>query len=180
MQEPVDLSWMRSRISVAQCTQWLYCIICSPTSRTQPLVRGVCSGWGRRGAGSMTSTSPLLRPASTPSGASRLSSTAPAKIDLRYSFGALDGVLHVEEIPPIPRMPFRLDEAINRESSSSFDGHSISRIVDMKEPTLLQGSDSLRTVEGPQDDVLIDSPRALRNASSMGSRPSDGQLNADF
>jgi serine/arginine repetitive matrix protein 2 len=70
-----------------------------------------------------------------------------------------------------------------QESSqgSSFDSYSASRIVDAKEPMLLPGSDSLASVEDCHEIIVdVDSPRRLRDVSSMGSQPSDGQLNTDF
>jgi len=70
-----------------------------------------------------------------------------------------------------------------QESSqgSSFDSYSASQIVDAKEPTLLPGSDSLISVEDCHKIIVdVDSPCHLRDMSSMGSRPSDGQFNTDF
>jgi serine/arginine repetitive matrix protein 2 len=111
----------------------------------------------------------------------------PAKIDLRYGFGM--GFSNVE-VPPMPKVSERVEdlgkgngESLEEKSSESMelDAFSMSRIVDMKEPTLLLGSDSLG---GGEEDFLLEqdsSPRlSKKSKSSMGSRPSDGQLNTEF
>ncbi|KAJ6514305.1 hypothetical protein C8R47DRAFT_962300 [Mycena vitilis] len=121
----------------------------------------------------------------------------PAKLDLR-------GLLCVEVPPPMPPIPvtlkqdtsgsstasseqsssgFQVPQSVSRlvdmkqptmgnssEEDSSEDVHmfSVSRIVDLKEPTLLPGSDSLAS-----DDSLLP-PRPF------AAGPSDGQLNVKF
>lgn len=88
----------------------------------------------------------------------------PAKVDLRYDFGAhlKDGMLHVE-VPPVPKIPVELNTALFAEDSSygssGFDSlqGSRSRIVDMKEPTMLQSTRTeqiFETGSGSQFDVF--------------------------
>ncbi|KAJ6619274.1 hypothetical protein B0H10DRAFT_2216971 [Mycena sp. CBHHK59/15] len=123
----------------------------------------------------------------------------PAKIDLR-------NLLCVDVPPPMPSIPVDFKQTVTSDSSTSssdqsssvysvpqsvsrlvdiqqptmmmssdgdtsggMDPYSASRIVDIKEPTLLPGSDSL----GSSDDSL-GPPLNLRNG------PSDGQLNVGF
>jgi hypothetical protein len=57
------------------------------------------------------------------------------------------------------------------------------QIVDVKEPTLLPGSDSLASCDETHEVVLdsdVSFSRSLATSSSSGSRPSDGQLNKAF
>ncbi|KAJ7126033.1 hypothetical protein C8R44DRAFT_733950 [Mycena epipterygia] len=127
----------------------------------------------------------------------------PAKIDLR-------GLLRVDVPPPMPTLPIALAQDTSGSSTSSseqtsssgsqdyfvpqsvsrlvdvkeptmalssdgdkstvdLDVYSASRIVDLKEPTLLPGSDSLGS-----DDSLAAPPRPF------AAGPSDGQLNVKF
>ena len=116
----------------------------------------------------------------------------PAKIDLRYGFS--DAFLKVE-VPPVPKIPapetttvvnnHPAQEESKEGSDSEFqpDLSSMSRIVDMKEPTLLAGSDSLGTDESHSITSFLDqdsSPKLSKIASSVGSKHSDGQLNTEF
>lgn len=72
--------------------------------------------------------------------------------------------------------------------SNNSNSASISRILDMKEPTLLQGSDSLASDDGHSSGCGlasgdVEDQRRLRDApssSSKGSIPSPGQLNKGF
>ncbi|KAG5732016.1 hypothetical protein E4T56_gene18279 [Termitomyces sp. T112] len=130
----------------------------------------------------------------------------PAKVDLRYAF---PGSLLDLEVPPVPKLPAHLVKNGVGESSqegsdersadmgptssrasmaesdekSHFDLFSGSQIMDVKEPTLLQGSDSLASNDETHDIVMSDaSPlisRSLKPVPSF-SRPSDGQLNKAF
>jgi serine/arginine repetitive matrix protein 2 len=78
----------------------------------------------------------------------------PAKVDLRYDFGAhlKGGMLHVE-VPPVPKIPVELSTALSTDDSSygssGFDSlqGSRSRIIDMKEPTMLQSTRAEQTFE---------------------------------
>ncbi|KAF8839757.1 hypothetical protein BDN67DRAFT_736710 [Paxillus ammoniavirescens] len=109
----------------------------------------------------------------------------PAKIDLRYDIGDFLSA----EVPPVPKLPTLKDEL------SRVDGNSFSLPLDYEsrelsatgfpidvnaEPSLLPGTDSFAT--NTSDDELLElvAPRVLRNATSVGSRPSDGQLNRHF
>lgn len=104
----------------------------------------------------------------------------PAKVDLRYDF---------EDLPPIPKLNTLQDE-LSRVGESSFN-HPIdyeSRELSPRgfpidvnaEPSLLPGTDSFATTESDEELLDIIAPESLRNAPSVASRPSDGQLNRDF
>jgi len=76
------------------------------------------------------------------------------------------------------------EDALSQESktNSRFDMFSTSRIVDMKEPTLLQGSDSINSTTETHDilfsgDAISSSVELVR---STASKTSDGQLNDSF
>ncbi|KAF8429851.1 hypothetical protein L210DRAFT_3652038 [Boletus edulis BED1] len=104
----------------------------------------------------------------------------PAKIDLCYDF---------EDLPPVPKLPMLQDEL-------SWAGeHSFSLPIDYEscellpsgfpinvnvEPSLLPGSDCFATTAS--DEALLDvmAPQVLRNAMTVASQPSNGQLNCDF
>ncbi|KAF8867965.1 hypothetical protein CPB84DRAFT_1810241 [Gymnopilus junonius] len=62
----------------------------------------------------------------------------------------------------------------NSQSQSRFDMFSASRIVDVKEPTIMQGADSLES-NGDEQNILKPSL-----AASTSSRTSDGELNTSF
>ena len=78
----------------------------------------------------------------------------PAKVDLRYDFGAhlKDGMLHVE-VPPVPKIPVELSTVVSTDDSSygssGFDSlqGSRSRIIDVKEPKMLQSTCAEQTFE---------------------------------
>ncbi|KAF8964978.1 hypothetical protein BDZ97DRAFT_2075008 [Flammula alnicola] len=70
-----------------------------------------------------------------------------------------------------------------QDSKSRFDMFSASRIVDIKEPTMLQGSDSLSSssTNETEDSLFnqISSP-GLQPSPAASNHPSDGQLNMSF
>lgn len=104
----------------------------------------------------------------------------PAHVDLRNDF---------DDLPPIPKLNTLQDE-LSRAGESSFnlpidyDSRQLSPRgfpIDVNaEPSLFPGSDSFAAPAS--DDELLDfiAPDVLRNAPSVTSRPSDGQLNRDF
>jgi len=104
----------------------------------------------------------------------------PAKVDLQYDFG---------DLPPIPKLPSLQDE-LSRACESSFNLpiDYVSRELSPKgfpidvnaEPTLLPGSDSFATTVSDEEVLDIIAPKVLRNATSVASRPSEGELNRDF
>lgn len=124
----------------------------------------------------------------------------PAKIDLRYDFED-QGLLQVD-VPPLPSLPLPLmvgsssgtDSSLSMEVSDSsvssqearYGGSSqtasssaefpVSRLLDVKELTLLPGSDSISSADS--DDLLP--PKVRKFSSSTSSRPSDGELNQAF
>jgi serine/arginine repetitive matrix protein 2 len=71
-------------------------------------------------------------------------------------------------------------ESVESGSRSKFELYSESQIVDMKEPTLLPGSDSLASSDATHDIVLGVDDSVSASRSSSGSQPSDGQLNKAF
>ncbi|KAH0838886.1 hypothetical protein J3R83DRAFT_7313 [Lanmaoa asiatica] len=104
----------------------------------------------------------------------------PAKVDLRYDF---------EDLPPIPKLNTLQDE-LSRVGENSFnlpidyESRELSPRgfpIDVNtEPTLLPGSDSFATTTSDEELLNIIAPGILRNAPSVASKPSDGQLNRDF
>ena len=106
----------------------------------------------------------------------------PAKIDLRYGFG---DSLEVE-IPPVPKAPTPPMEMVTEEPSTSIDASAdnFSLPVDTRriEPTMLAGSDSLAVSEDSRDEFFPPPPHCelKTSMSSVGSRPSNGELNKDF
>ncbi|EGO19639.1 hypothetical protein SERLADRAFT_443108 [Serpula lacrymans var. lacrymans S7.9] len=110
----------------------------------------------------------------------------PAKIDLRYDFGVQlnDGLLS-GDVPPVPKIPSLYAELAMAADSTysdcaSYSGQDFPLDANL-EPSLLPGTDSLASSEHTEDELMDDEPRQiLKNVSSMGSRPSDGQLNRDF
>ncbi|KAH8836085.1 hypothetical protein DL96DRAFT_107990 [Flagelloscypha sp. PMI_526] len=111
----------------------------------------------------------------------------PAKVDLRYNFG--DEVLSVG-VPPVPVLPAEFSSSSfnsSRESeaepavpsqSSIEQPESLSKIVDVDEPSLLPGSDSLATSEGDSSHNPV--PDHKRTRSTSSGRPSDGELDLAF
>ncbi|KAJ7473614.1 hypothetical protein B0H11DRAFT_2036563 [Mycena galericulata] len=121
----------------------------------------------------------------------------PAKIDLR-------GLLNVDVPPPLPPVPVTLKQDTSGSSTSSSEQtslgfhvpQSVSRIVDMKEPTMAISSDGDHTidVELYTESRLVDlrEPTLLPGSDSLGSDdslipprpfaagPSEGQLNVKF
>ncbi|KAI6028122.1 hypothetical protein EDC04DRAFT_164044 [Pisolithus marmoratus] len=108
----------------------------------------------------------------------------PAKIDLRYDFGNFfEG-----DVPPVPKNS--LQDELSRAGQSTFslpDDYESRELlstdfpVDVNaEPSLLPGTDSYATTASDDDLLDIIAPQMLRKPSSMGSRPSDGELNRDF
>ncbi|KAF5333934.1 hypothetical protein D9758_018161 [Tetrapyrgos nigripes] len=124
----------------------------------------------------------------------------PAKLDLRYDFGGSDsGMLSVEvpPLPPLPSLPAQAEtssstiqtdvsttshEAASGFSSQTSDMESdpVSRLLDVKEPTLLPGSDSLGSNAETDDLMMVDSAEPSVENALPASRPSDGQLNKAF
>lgn len=104
----------------------------------------------------------------------------PAKIDLRYGFGDSLGV----EIPPVPKAPTLPVEAVTKEKHipNEFISQNDSLPIDTHrlEPTLLPGSDSLAASEDSGETFFPEPYRGLKTSTSVGSRPSDGELNKDF
>ncbi|KAG0697268.1 hypothetical protein DFH29DRAFT_160061 [Suillus ampliporus] len=109
----------------------------------------------------------------------------PAKIDLRYD---LDLQLGVPPVPKIPSLQAELERVGDSTFSLAMDCTSQEFLpqgfpmdVDA-EPSLLPGTDSFATTDDGEDEDFLcaERPRVLRNAGSMMSRPSDGQLNRDF
>ncbi|KIJ60131.1 hypothetical protein HYDPIDRAFT_32553 [Hydnomerulius pinastri MD-312] len=109
----------------------------------------------------------------------------PAKIDLRYNFGDfLSG-----DVPAVPKLPSLQAELSNAGECSfnlpvDYDSHELSPMgfpIDVNaEPSLLPGTDSFATTASDDDLLDLVAPQVLRNVGSMGSRPSDGELNRDF
>ncbi|KAI6137090.1 hypothetical protein F5141DRAFT_1230782 [Pisolithus sp. B1] len=108
----------------------------------------------------------------------------PAKIDLRSDFGNfLNG-----DVPPVPTNS--LQDELSRAGQSTFslpDDYESRELlpsdfpVDVNaEPSLLPGTDSYATTVSDDDLWDMIAPQMLRKPSSMGSRPSDGELNRDF
>ncbi|KAG1723926.1 uncharacterized protein EDB91DRAFT_1171738, partial [Suillus paluster] len=110
----------------------------------------------------------------------------PAKIDLRYDFDLQLGV------PPVPKIP-SLQAELERAGDSTFSLAMDCTLQDAEflpqgfpmdvdaEPSLLPGTDSFATTnDGEDEDFLCAERPVLRNAGSMMSRPSEGQLNRDF
>lgn len=104
----------------------------------------------------------------------------PAKIDLRYGFSGSLGV----GIPPVPMVPTPPADIIMPDKSTSSEScsydHSLPIDTRRLEPTLLPGSDSLAASEDSQDGFFPEPHRGLKTSSSVGSQPSDGELNKDF
>ena len=140
----------------------------------------------------------------------------PAKIDFRYGF-ELEAP---PPLPPLPKLPglrgddfvrsdgkdgkdsshlrfnmtatteVEMERDTQSQSKSKFDSYSGSQILDIKEPTLLPGSDSLASGSDETHDSILDmddsvsasvsTKRSLATSPSSGSRPSDGQLNKAF
>ncbi|KAH7906868.1 hypothetical protein BJ138DRAFT_1217944 [Hygrophoropsis aurantiaca] len=91
---------------------------------------------------------------------------APAKIDLRYDFGMQLDI----EAPP----EHTYDQYVE------FSPQGFPMDVNA-EPSLLPGTDSLASSNQTDDSAMdVDTRNILKNMSSVGSRPSDGQLNTDF
>jgi len=131
----------------------------------------------------------------------------PAKLDLRYDFGGSNNGMLSVEVPPLPPLP-PLPKAAAADTSSStiqtdmsntshsapsgsssqtseMDSFPVSRLLDVKEPTLLPGSDSLGSNSDTDDLMLVDdsdSAELSRESINIApaSRPSDGQLNKAF
>ncbi|KAF9219060.1 hypothetical protein BS17DRAFT_439592 [Gyrodon lividus] len=109
----------------------------------------------------------------------------PAKIDLRYDFGDFLSA----DVPAVPKLPTLQDELSRVEGNSfslplDYESRELSPTgfpIDVNaEPSLLPGTDSFATT-APDDELLhMVAPRVLRNATSVGSRPSNGELNRDF
>ncbi|KAJ7667434.1 hypothetical protein B0H17DRAFT_254379 [Mycena rosella] len=124
----------------------------------------------------------------------------PAKIDLR-------GMLRVEVPPPMPSLPVALQDTSSGASTSASDRtfsafqdsllpQSMSRLVDVKEPTIAASSsnDTSLDVDGYSASRIVDlkEPTLLPGSDSLGSGeslalprpfaagPSDGQLNVKF
>ncbi|KAJ6511227.1 hypothetical protein DFH09DRAFT_999601 [Mycena vulgaris] len=121
----------------------------------------------------------------------------PAKIDLR-------GFLRVEVPPPVPTLPTVFHNTSGSSSSSSeqtsfpeYHGpQSVSRLIDMKEPTMAVSSDGDTSMDvgGYSASRIVDlkEPTLLPGSDSLGSDeslalprafaagPSDGQLNVKF
>ncbi|KAF8425040.1 hypothetical protein L210DRAFT_3489659 [Boletus edulis BED1] len=104
----------------------------------------------------------------------------PAKIDLRYDF---------EDLPPVPKLPTLQDE-LSRAGEHSFslpiDYESRELLpsgfpIDVNaEPSLLPGSDCFATTASDEELLDVVAPQVLRNATTVASQPSNGQLNRDF
>ncbi|KAH7920517.1 hypothetical protein BV22DRAFT_1133018 [Leucogyrophana mollusca] len=110
----------------------------------------------------------------------------PAKIDLRYDFGMqLHNGFLSGDVPPVPKLPSLQDE-LTKAREHTYDQYVEFSAQDFPvdvnaEPSLLPGTDSFASSNQTDDDILaVESRKALKNTSSMGSRPSDGQLNRDF
>ncbi|KAH7884200.1 hypothetical protein F5I97DRAFT_1671717 [Phlebopus sp. FC_14] len=112
----------------------------------------------------------------------------PAKIDLRYDFG---GFLSGEgDVPPVPKIGNTLQEELSQTGDSMFslpndyESRELSPRgfpTDVNEgPTLLPGTDSFATTASEDELLNVVAPQVHRNVGSVGSRPSDGQLNRDF
>ncbi|KAI6020976.1 hypothetical protein BKA83DRAFT_4293512 [Pisolithus microcarpus] len=108
----------------------------------------------------------------------------PAKIDLRSDFGNFFN----GDVPPLPKNS--LQDELSRAGQSTFslpDDYESRELlpadfpVDVNtEPSLLPGTDSYATTVSDDDLWDMIAPQMLRKPSSMGSRPSDGELNRDF
>ncbi|KAG5650532.1 hypothetical protein H0H81_011921 [Sphagnurus paluster] len=71
----------------------------------------------------------------------------------------------------------------NSEGNSGFEMLCGMQSLDIKEVSLLPGSDSLATNDATEDVIMSDDSiisKSLRSSASTGSRPSDGQLNTSF
>ncbi|KAH7906866.1 hypothetical protein BJ138DRAFT_568044 [Hygrophoropsis aurantiaca] len=105
----------------------------------------------------------------------------PAKIDLRYDFGMQLDI----EAPPVPKLP-SLHAELTRAREHTYDQYVEFSPQDFPmdvnaEPSLLPGTDSLASSNQMDDSAMeVDTRKILKNMSSVGSRPSDGQLNRDF
>ncbi|KAI6113748.1 hypothetical protein EDD16DRAFT_1802786, partial [Pisolithus croceorrhizus] len=108
----------------------------------------------------------------------------PAKIDLRSDFRNFLN----SDVPPVPTNS--LQDELSRAGQSTFslpDDYESRELlpsdfpVDVNaEPSLLPGTDSYATTASDDDLWDMIAPQMLRKPSSMGSRPSDGELNRDF
>ena len=97
----------------------------------------------------------------------------PAKVDLHYDFG---------DLPPIPKLPTLQDE-LSRAGIDSISRELSPRgfPIDVNaEPSLLPGSDNFAATTPDEELLDLVAPQALRNATSVTSRPSDGELNRNF
>ncbi|THU90173.1 hypothetical protein K435DRAFT_864575, partial [Dendrothele bispora CBS 962.96] len=123
------------------------------------------------------------------------------------SGGDGDGMLSVEvpPLPPLPPLP-KTDAVVADTSSSTIqtdlastsheavvsasssrttedmENFSVSRLLDVKEPTLLPGSDSVGSTSDTDELMLVDDSAepSLEHHVVPASRPSDGQLNKAF
>ncbi|KAL4064764.1 hypothetical protein V8B97DRAFT_2010772 [Scleroderma yunnanense] len=108
----------------------------------------------------------------------------PAKIDLRYDFGNF----LTSDVPPVPKNS--LQDELSRTGDSTFslpseyESRSLSPMgfpLDVNaEPSFLPGTDSYAATASDDDLLNIIAPQMVRKPSSVGSRPSDGELNRDF
>ncbi|KAF8416855.1 hypothetical protein L210DRAFT_3511592 [Boletus edulis BED1] len=104
----------------------------------------------------------------------------PAKIDLHYDF---------KDLPPVPKLPTLQDEL------SWVGEYSFSLPIDYEsrellpsgfpidvnaEPSLLPGLDCFATTASDEELLDVVAPQVLRNATTVASQPSNGQLNRDF
>ena len=106
----------------------------------------------------------------------------PAKIDLRYDFGNFLSA----DVPPVPSLQDELSKAGESTFSlpSEYESRELSPMgfpLDVNaEPSLLPGTDSYAATASVDDLLNIIAPQMMRKPSSVGSRPSDGELNRDF
>ncbi|KDQ55355.1 hypothetical protein JAAARDRAFT_59878 [Jaapia argillacea MUCL 33604] len=104
----------------------------------------------------------------------------PAKLNLHAGFAEfldVNGPLDIE-VPPVPRLPqaLQVDEAV-RFSDLSF---AVETTGDMKDISMAVPLSCHETSDPDISTPEEPSPRSLKHNSSMGSRPSDGQLNRSF
>lgn len=108
----------------------------------------------------------------------------PSKLDFQQDFPAFIK----EDVPPLPKATLQVELSRAGDSTFSLPSDYESRDlapmdfpVDVNaDPSLLPGTDSYAPVTSVDDLLDFIAPQPLRKITSVGSRPSDGQLNRDF